>query len=65
MPSMQFIPIMLVAMGVIFLAAAFGNYLRTEGKLTPARATWLRITCIFCGIAIAVSAWQAIFPAPL
>lgn len=61
MPAMQFAPLVLVAVGVIFLGAAFGNYLRAEGKLTPARATWLRITWIFCGIAIALSAWLAFF----
>jgi hypothetical protein len=61
MPTMQFVPIMLVAIGVIFLAAAFGNYLRMEGKSTPARKAWLRITWIFCGIAIALSAWQVFY----
>lgn len=61
MPALQFVPIILVAIGVILLGAAFENYLRTEGKLTPARATWLRISWIFCGVAIAISAWQSFF----
>ena len=61
MPAIQFVPIVLVAAGVIFLGVAFGNFLRAEGKLTPARTTWLRITWIFCGIAIAVAAWQSVY----
>jgi hypothetical protein len=46
--------VVLVALSVIFLAAAFYNYLKTEGKLTPARKTWLRIAFIFAAIAIAL-----------
>lgn len=62
MAAMQFVPIVLVSIGVIFLGVTFGNYLRAEGKLTPARATWLRITWIFSGIAIAISSWQCFYP---
>jgi hypothetical protein len=62
MPAMQFAPVMLVAIGMIFLGTALGNYLRAEGKVTPARATWLRITWIFSGVAIAISAWQCFYP---
>jgi hypothetical protein len=61
MPAMQFVPVMLVSIGVICLGTALGNYLREEGKLTPARATWLRITWIFSGIAIALSAWHCFY----
>jgi hypothetical protein len=42
----------LVGLAVIFLAAAFRNYLKAEGKLTPARKTWLRIAIIFSAVAI-------------
>jgi hypothetical protein len=61
MSAIQFVPIVLVAVGVIFLGVTFGNFLRAEGKLTPARKTWLRISWIFCGIAIAVAAWQSVY----
>ncbi len=42
----------LVGLAVIFLAIAFRNFLKAEGKLTPARKTWLRIAIIFAAVAI-------------
>jgi hypothetical protein len=61
MPAIQIVPIVLVSAGVIFLGVAFDNFLRAEAKLTPARTTWLRISWVFCGIAIAVAAWQSVY----
>jgi hypothetical protein len=42
----------MVALAVTFVAIAFQNYLKAEGKLTPARKTWLRVAFIFAAIAI-------------
>jgi hypothetical protein len=44
--------LVLVGLAVIFHAAAFHNYLKAEGKLTPPRKTWLRIAIIFSVVAI-------------
>ena len=41
-----------VAVAVIFVVVTFQNYLEEEGKLTPARRTWLRIAMIFSGVGI-------------
>ena len=38
-----------IAMALIFLAAVVQNYLKDEGKRTPARKAWLRIVFIFWG----------------
>lgn len=48
------LPILFVAIAVIFVALAFQNYLKAEGKLTPARKTWLRVALIFSAIVIGV-----------
>jgi hypothetical protein len=44
-----------VALAVVFLAITFQDYLRAEGKLTPARRTWLRVAWIFAAVGIAVN----------
>jgi hypothetical protein len=41
-----------IALSVIFLGAAFRNYLKTKGELTPARQTWIRISFIFAVVGI-------------
>ena len=43
----------LTGIAVIFLAVAFQNYLKDDGKLTSARRTWLRLAMIFSGVGIA------------
>jgi hypothetical protein len=43
-----------VAIAVIFLALAVQDFLKAEGKLTPARKTWLRVALIFACVAIAL-----------
>jgi hypothetical protein len=48
--------IVFVALAVIFLGLSFRDYLRSEGKLTPNRKTWLRIAFIFSGIGILLNA---------
>jgi len=52
------VAIVFVALAVIFLGVAFRDFLRAEGKLTPARSTWLRISFIFSGIALALFVWH-------
>jgi hypothetical protein len=41
-----------IGLAVIFLGAAFRNYLQTKGELTPARQTWIRIAFIFAAVGI-------------
>jgi hypothetical protein len=41
-----------IALSVIFLGAAFRNYLQTKGELTPARHTWIRVALIFAAVGI-------------
>ena len=41
-----------VALAVIFLGVTVQNYLKAEGRMTPARQTWLRIAFIFAGVSI-------------
>jgi len=55
------VAIVLVAIAVIFAAAALRDFLRAEGKLTAARQGWLRMTFIFAGVAIALFAWHSFF----
>ena len=50
-----------IALSVIFLGAAFRNYLQTKGELTPARQTWIRIAFIFAAVAMILSFVQAWF----
>jgi hypothetical protein len=49
-----------VSLGVIFLAVCIRDYLKTEGKLTPARKTWLTIATIFAGVGIALFVLQIV-----
>ena len=56
----QSIPIVFVAIAVIFLAAALRDYLTAEGKFSPARRTWIRIAVIFASVAIGLYVIQLI-----
>ncbi len=40
------------ALAAIFVALALRDFLNAEGKLTPARRTWLRIAIIFACVGI-------------
>ena len=51
----------LIALAVIFLAITVQDYLRLEGKLTPARHTWLRVAFIFAGVGIVLYVVQTFF----
>ena len=49
-----------VAIAVIFLGLAVQDYLKAEGKLTPARKTWLRVALIFACVGIALFVLQTV-----
>jgi hypothetical protein len=49
-----------VGLGVIFVAVCLRDYLKTEGKLTPARKTWLTIAAIFAVVGIALFVLQIV-----
>ena len=55
------VAIVFVAIAVIFLAAALRDYLRAEGKLSPARRTWIRVAVIFSSVGIGLYVMQIIF----
>ncbi len=42
----------LLGLAIVFLGVTIQDYLRAEGKLSPARKTWIRIAFIFCAVAI-------------
>jgi hypothetical protein len=44
--------IVFAALAAIFVALAVRDFLNAEGKLTPARRTWLRIAIIFAIVSI-------------
>jgi len=48
------VPIIFVAIAVIFVTLALRDFLKDESKLTPARSTWLRMAMIFAAVAIAL-----------
>ena len=52
---MQFfpsLPIVFVAIAVIFIGVTFRDYLRAEGKMTIARKIWIRMAIIFAAVGI-------------
>jgi NO-binding membrane sensor protein with MHYT domain len=53
--------IVFVALAVVFAVVAVQDFLREEGKLTPARKTWLRMALIFSAVAIGLFAWHTFF----
>jgi hypothetical protein len=46
------VPLVLVAVAVIFIVLVVRDYLQSEGKLSPARKTWLRIALVFAIVGI-------------
>jgi len=44
--------IVFVAIAVIFIAVAFRDYLKAEGKTTIARKIWIRMAIIFAVVGI-------------
>ena len=44
--------VVFVAIAVIFMAAAFWDYLKAEGKMTIARKVWIRMAIIFAVVGI-------------
>jgi hypothetical protein len=52
------VAIVFVALAALFVGIAFRDYLIQEGKLTPARSTWLRMAFIFSGIGIGLFIWH-------
>ena len=54
----SFVPVILLAIAVFFLSHALQDFLQSEKKLAPARATWLRIAQIFAAVAVGLTAWQ-------
>ena len=61
MPPTAALGLFFVALAVIFVGVTVQNYLQAEGKLTPARQTWLRIAFIFAGIGIILYVVQLSF----
>ena len=41
-----------LALAIIFVSLALRDYLKDEGKLTPARNTWLMIAMIFSAVSV-------------
>jgi hypothetical protein len=62
MPALIFLAPVFLGIALMFLAVAVADFLKKEGKYTPARRTWVRICCIFAGIGIGLSALQLLFP---
>jgi hypothetical protein len=42
----------LTNVAILFLAATVWNYLQQEGRLTPARRTWLSVAGIFALVSV-------------
>jgi hypothetical protein len=61
-PTMPAVPLVFVAVAVVFVVVALQNYLKSEGKLSPARKTWLRIALIFSLIGIGLFIVNTYFP---
>lgn len=48
------VPVLFVAIAVIFVSLALRDFLKDESKLSTARSTWLRMAMIFAAVAIAL-----------
>lgn len=55
------VTIVFLALAVVFAVLAMRDYLREEGKLTPARKTWLRMALIFSAVAVGLFVWRTFF----
>ena len=51
--NMLSLEIVFLALAIIFVSLAVRDYLKGEGKLTPARKTWLLMAVIFSVVALA------------
>lgn len=56
--SVPAVAIVLVALAVVFVAAAVRNYFAEHGGLSAARSTWLRMAFIFSAVAIGLFVWH-------
>lgn len=61
MQSLPSLGIVFVALAVIFLSAAFWDYLKVERKMTIARKVWIRMAFIFAGVGIGLYFVQTFF----
>jgi hypothetical protein len=52
MPALPSLSPVFVAAAVIFIGIAVKDFLRQEGKLTPARKAWLHIALVFAAVGI-------------
>ena len=46
------VSIVFLALAVVFVALAVRDGFKSQGQLTPARKTWIRIAIIFSAVAI-------------
>ena len=54
------VAIVFVALAAVFVGITLRDFLIAEGKLTPARSTWLRMAFIFSAIAIGLFVWHTV-----
>lgn len=59
---MLILSVAFVALAVIFQGACVADVLQSEGKLTPARRTRLRVASIFAAVAIGLNAVALLLP---
>jgi len=52
MPALPPLGPVFVAAAVIFVGVAVKDFLKREGKLTPARKAWLHIAFVFAAVGI-------------
>ena len=61
MGALPSLGLVFVALAVIFLGIAVQDYLKAEGKMTPARQAWLRVAFIFAGVSIGLCMVRVFF----
>ncbi len=61
MPQLPPVAVLFVALAVLFLTAAVRDYLRSEGKMTPARRAYLGMATVFAAVGIGLCAVQVLF----
>jgi NO-binding membrane sensor protein with MHYT domain len=49
------------ALALVFAVLAARDFFREEGRATPARKTWLRMTLIFSAVAVGLFVWHTFF----
>ena len=60
MPNIPQPGLLLIAIAIIFLSLTLRDFLVAEGKLTPARKTWLRVALIFAVLSVVMYVLQLI-----